>query len=120
LEVFDGADTNSSTAIRDNETSPVQALFFMNDPLAYESADHLATRLQLAARNDDDRQIDMAFELCLNRPATKPEIAAAHDYLAQVGPELRKAGVPAEFEPHQAMASYLRILLSSDEFFFID
>jgi hypothetical protein len=120
LEVFDGADANVSTAARDTAASPVQALFFMNDPLAYESADHLATRIDLASHNDTDKQLQAAFALCLGRSAAPSEIASAHDYLSHIRPELQSAGVPDRFEPHQAMASYLRILMSSDEFFFID
>src|SRR5262249_48134076 len=44
LETFDGADPNATTAIRAVSTTPIQALFMMNDPLAHDEADAFAVR----------------------------------------------------------------------------
>jgi len=43
--LFDGADTNSSTGVRANSTTPLQSLFAMNDSFVHERANRLAARL---------------------------------------------------------------------------
>jgi hypothetical protein len=119
LEVFDGADTNAITSSRARECSPVQALFFMNDPLSYEAADQFAVRVGLA-HDQEDKRIDYAYRLCLGRPASSEEIEMGHEYLADVRERLKAASVPWDQQPRGAMGSYLRVLLSSNEFFYLD
>jgi hypothetical protein len=119
LEVFDGADTNAVTAGRARETSPLQALFYLNDPLAYDSADRFAARL---TSNDaqEDQRIDLAYQLCFSRPATSEERLIAHEYLRDTHERMEEAGVLSEQQPRAALASYLRVQLGSNEFFYID
>ena len=45
LALFDGPDTNASTAVRLTSTTPLQALFLMNDPFVHEQAKRFAARL---------------------------------------------------------------------------
>src|SRR5439155_634956 len=45
LETFDGADPNATTAVRSISTTPIQALFMMNDPFVHEQADQFAVRI---------------------------------------------------------------------------
>ena len=52
--LFDGADPNASTPVRDVTTVPTQALFFLNDPFLHERAAKFATRV-VAAADDDAR-----------------------------------------------------------------
>src|SRR5205085_2421472 len=80
LEMFDGADTNAVTAWRARESSPIQALFFMNDPLAHDAADKLAVRVALA-HVEEDKRIDYAYRLCFGRAASSEEIEVGHEYL---------------------------------------
>jgi hypothetical protein len=119
LEVFDGADTNAVTPSRAGETSPIQALFFMNDPLAYECADQLAVRVALA-HPEEDKRIDYALRLCFARGASSEEIEVGHEYMAELREKLKAAGVPWDQQPRNAMASYVRVLLASNEFFYVD
>jgi hypothetical protein len=48
--MFDGADPNASTAERPVTTTPLQALFMMNDPFAHAQAEQFASRLQRSSR----------------------------------------------------------------------
>jgi hypothetical protein len=43
-----------------------------------------------------------------------------HEYLADVREKLKAASVPWDLQPRSAMGSYLRVLLSSNEFFYLD
>ncbi|MDB5298826.1 MAG: hypothetical protein JWO87_489 [Phycisphaerales bacterium] len=119
LATFDGADTNAATALRPLSTTAIQALFMMNDPFLHDQADKLAVRVGLAM-NDDPGRIDYAFHLCLSRPATAEELQAGQQYLHACAAKLADAQVPWDQRNRQALASYMRVLLGSNEFVFVD
>jgi Protein of unknown function (DUF1549)/Protein of unknown function (DUF1553)/Planctomycete cytochrome C len=52
LAIFDGADPSASTPRRLTSTTPLQALFLLNDPLVHDQAGKFANRL-LSERADD-------------------------------------------------------------------
>src|SRR5205823_9639478 len=60
LALFDGADTNASTARRTASTTPLQALYLMNDPFAHRMARGLAAGLQ-RDRSDDSARVERSF-----------------------------------------------------------
>src|SRR5262249_39314514 len=105
LATFDGPDTNASTAVRTTSTTPLQALFLMNDPFVHEQARRSAARL-LAERPDDAARVGRAFLLALGRPPTAEERRQAADFLARVRDSLRAAGVPADQRPARAWESF--------------
>jgi mono/diheme cytochrome c family protein len=115
LALFDGADTNASTSRRTTSTTPLQALYLMNDPFVHEQSRKFAARL-LAERPDDPARVERAYLLTFGRPATGEEQAAAKDYLAQVRDKLKAAGVPAGHETAKAWESFVRVLFMSNEF----
>jgi Protein of unknown function (DUF1553) len=119
LEVFDGADPNAPTAVRPLTTTALQALFLMNDPFAHARADGWARRLE-AVSVDDAARIDRAYREAFARPPTRDEAELGERYLDECRAALAEAGVPAEQRPHAAWASYARVLMSSNEFVFVD
>jgi hypothetical protein len=119
LELFDGADANATVGERPVSTTPLQALFLMNDPFAHEEADRFAVRVAMAFA-DESRRIDFAYRLSLGRPATSDEMRMAIDFLRQCQADLRETQVPADQQPRAALASFCRVLLSSNEFMFVD
>ncbi|HZL34650.1 MAG TPA: PSD1 and planctomycete cytochrome C domain-containing protein [Tepidisphaeraceae bacterium] len=119
LAVFDGADTNAATPDRPLSTTAIQALFMMNDPLLHEQADKLAVRVGLAF-GDDAGRIDYAFRLCLGRHAAPEEIQSGQKYLRAVAGKLSDAGILWDQRNRQALDSYMRVLMGSDEFVFVD
>ncbi|MGL4552059.1 MAG: DUF1553 domain-containing protein, partial [Gemmataceae bacterium] len=84
LALFDGADTNASTAKRDSSTTPLQALFLMNDPFVHRAAEAFAARLARDAA-DPPARIDRAFRLAYGRPPSADEAAAARRFAAASG-----------------------------------
>jgi len=118
LEMFDGADTNATTGERPVSITPLQALFMMNDPFAHAEAERFAARLSQPA--DDAKRIDLAYRIAFGRPASRDEVREGKDYLQQCEAELKQTGVPSEKQSRAALASYCRVLLSSNEFMFID
>jgi hypothetical protein len=118
LEVFDPADPNSSTAQRGSSVTALQALSEMNSEFIHTQADQFAVRVGMA-HADTPGRIQFAYKLALGRAATPDEVRDAAVYLAQAKTVLKDA-LPAEKQDRAALASYLHVLLSSDEFFFVD
>ena len=119
LEVFDGADTNASTAERAIAITPIQALFMMNDPLVHDLSDKFAVRVGLAFTEEEAR-IDGMYRLALARPATNEEIAVAKEFLRECMDKMKEAGLPWDRQGRAALASLGRLFFSSNEFFFLD
>jgi hypothetical protein len=97
LALFDGPDTNASTSRRDVSTVPTQALYFMNDPFFHARAAAVAKNLPA------DRRVDAAHRLIFQRPATESELRAAEPFIAAASWE-----------------AYVRVLLASNEFIYVD
>jgi len=119
LAVFDGADPNASTPERTATTTPIQALFMMNSEFLHEQADRLAERLT-EATVDSRQQVDRAHEIALGRPPAADEERKAEEYLQAVKAKLAAAGIASDQLTRKTLGSYLRALLSSDEFIFVD
>jgi hypothetical protein len=114
LGLFDGADPSSSTGRRDTTTVPTQALFFLNDPFIHAKSARLAERL--LALPDDSARLDRLCRLCLGRPATPGEVHLAGRFLAGYA-------VPATDEVgrrKQAWAAWVRVVLASNEFLYVE
>jgi cytochrome c553 len=119
LALFDGADANASTAERTLTTTPAQALFLMNDPFVHEQSAALARRLASAGTTDAQR-IERAYPLVLGREAGPPQVAEAVDFLSRYRQQTLAAGGTPENAKLAALAAYARVLLTSNEFLYID
>jgi hypothetical protein len=119
FEVFDGADAKVSTAVRPISTTPLQALFMMNDPFVHEQAHHFAQRL-IAAEPKVDQRVRMAYQRVFGRKPTADEVRSAEAYLHACEAALIEAGTSAAEAPTAAWDSYARVLYGSNEFVFID
>jgi hypothetical protein len=119
LGLFDGPDTNTTTEQRTTSTVPQQALFLMNDPFMVEQAHGFARRL-LAFSKDPRQRIDRAHQLAWSRPAKPIEVERAVHYLEVYQTELAHLGVSPEQQELEAWTSYARVLLSANEFVYLD
>ena len=119
LGVFDGADGNVATGIRMISTTPVQALFMMNNRLAHTQAERFADRV-LSREGTTEQRIDRAYQLAFGRPASADEIRMGQTYLRRMADRMPAAGTPETHRLRSAWASYLRVLYSSNEFFFVE
>jgi|HigsolmetaAR202D_1030399.scaffolds.fasta_scaffold07004_2 Protein of unknown function (DUF1553)./Protein of unknown function (DUF1549)./Planctomycete cytochrome C. len=119
LELFDPADPNASTPARSSSLTALQALALMNGEFFHQQADHMAVRVGMAYPDTPSR-IQFAYRLAFGRRPTAAEVLEGTRYLAKAQAALEDSELPAERRPRAALASYLRVLLSSDEFFFVD
>jgi hypothetical protein len=107
LALFDGADPNASTPIRQLTTVPTEALYFMNSSFFHEQAAGFVNRLLKSP--DDGARFELAFRLLYQREATSQEAAQAENFTSQYpGSEQEK------------WAGYARVLLAANEFLFLD
>jgi hypothetical protein len=118
LGTFDGADPNATTATRGDSTTPLQALFMMNDPFVYSQSAEFAKHL-LADAPEDAGRVDLAYRRVFGRPPGPEETAAAVDYLRRYREELPEQTAPAQRD-RDAMASLARVLFGSNEFMYVD
>ncbi len=115
LALFDGADTNASTAKRITSTTPLQALYLMNDPFVHTQAKKFAARLLAEGKTEADR-VERAYLLAYGRPPTAGEQATVREYLGKVRKTLRESGA----DPAQAWESFARVIFLSSEFVYVD
>ena len=118
METFDGPDPNISTAVRTNSTTPLQALFMMNDSFVHERANKFAARL-ISARPDDARRIDLAYQLTLARAPEPEERTQCLKFLQEYRRKMKANDVPGEAHTMLAWSSLSRVLFGSNEFIFL-
>jgi hypothetical protein len=119
LALFDGPDTNTTTAKRTTSTVPLQALFWMNSPLVHEEAAAFARRLTTAADAPADR-VRLAFRLAYAREPTAAETDRYVAYADRYRAELAQSGVEAAAADAETWSSIARTILSSNEFVYLD
>jgi hypothetical protein len=119
LGLFDGPDTNTTTDVRSSSTVPLQALFLMNSKFLRDTAGTFARRTCAEATATPER-IRRMEELAYGRPPTQDEIAGAASYLTQFRNLASSAGLNPTQADTQAWLSYARVILTANEFFYID
>ena len=119
LAVFDGPDTNLSTATRTRSIIPQQALYLMNNPFVREQSKGFAQRLIVETESVDQR-IQQAHLLAWGRSARKTEVEKGRAYIEQYQKQLvAHEAKPAEIEL-DTWTSYARIMIMSNEFLCVE
>ena len=119
LALFDGADPSSSTGVRLPSTTPLQALFMMNDPLAHAQAAKFAARVNSMA-SDEAARVSVAYQMAWNRLPTNEEQLESASFLKQYREKLIELKTPADQIEPQTWSALSRALLSSNEFIYVD
>lgn len=113
LALFDGADTNASTAARVTSTTPLQALYLMNDSFVHDQARAFANRLRREAA-DETARIERAHLLAFGRLPTATELRLSQEYL-----EKARSWLGAADEDAAAWESYARALLLRNDLVYL-
>ena len=112
LDLFDGPDGNTPVEERNESTTPLQALYFMNSEFAHEQADRIATRL-LAEHQSFATRLSWAYHAIFNRPPSAEDSARSRAHLASVRNSLSQSD-------QRAWSGLIRGMISSNEFMFVD
>jgi mono/diheme cytochrome c family protein len=107
LNLFDFGDATTTGEGRSRTNVAPQALFAMNSPFINRSASALAEQTMPLPVED---AIRTSYLRVLNRPAAEPEVETLNGYMAAFPDE-------AEFARRRSL---YRILLASNEFFYVD
>jgi hypothetical protein len=94
MDALDGADASILTPRRNTTLTALQALATMNDPFVLKQCEHLAARAKTAGE---------AVRIALGRPATPDEERRLGDYATRHG-----------------LVNVCRLLVNSNEFWFVD
>ena len=106
LALFDGADPNASTPLRQQTNVSTQALYFLNDPFFHQQSQAVATELLKCEAVDRPSEL---YSRLLQRPATSLERAKITRLIdSYPGSEQEK------------WAAAARVVLASNEFLFVD
>lgn len=115
LQVFDFPNPSFTSEQRFSSNVPLQQLYFMNNPFVYKQAGVLAERVH-AEPTDKDRIVKL-YEYVFQRKPSDDELQLGLKFLSTT-PE--KAGYAVAGQPITAWRQYARIMLSSNEFQFLD
>ena len=114
LRLFDFPDPNITSERRTVTTVPLQQLFVLNSDFMVRQAKALATRVQGDTSSDELARIHQAYRLVFGRNATEAEMQFGVEFLtAEENTESAKS-VLSRWE------QYAQVLLSANEFTFID
>jgi hypothetical protein len=113
LAIFDGADPSASTPARMTSTTPIQSLYFLNDPMVHEQANRFAERIVAAASDDHDR-LSFAFGHAIGREPNAREKEASLKFLNQM------RSSPDDADQLVAWQAMVRVIFRLNEFVYVD
>lgn len=102
MRLFDFPDPNETSEQRIGTNVPVQQLFFLNSPFIRAQANFLTERL---GQGSELQKINQSYAILFNRPPTAKEIDVATSFLSS---------------PEGSWPRYLQVLLSSNEFNYLN
>jgi Protein of unknown function (DUF1553) len=115
LQVFDFPNPSVTAEQRFITNVPLQRLFFMNSSFVYRQAELFARRVY--DEGTDEKRIHKAYRLLYGRAPTPAELKVGLEFF-QSNPE--PPGNQVTGQPTTAWKQYVRVLLSSNEFEFVN
>ena len=119
LDLFDGPDGNVPFATRKATTTTPQALYLMNSSFIHEQSGLISQHL-IGDSTDTKQGVQAAYQVIFGRPAEPAEVDRAMAFLAQSISQLPAGDGGDKNRQQQAWAGYVRGMISSNEFMFID
>ena len=119
LAIFDGPDTSVSTPQRSTSTTPLQSLYFMNNPFVHRQAELIAALLR-AERSDDTSRIEQAYLRMLGRGPHDFEFTSGLKFLQTSQQLLKESGTAPEEADSFAWQAYVRSLFLLNELVYVD
>jgi hypothetical protein len=122
LGVFDYPMIDTNCTRRVLSATPLQSLTMMNDQFILDSASYLAARAAEVAHGDASaaRKIEAVYLLALSRKPTATEIQLGEEYLRKQQEIYLNANEPLERAATKSFDSLAQMLLSSNEFLYVD
>ena len=119
LALFDGADTNVSTARRGLTTVPTQALYLMNNEFVHQRAAGLARRV-VAGAGDQASRVQLTWQFALGRAPTSDELSNVSAFMKQYAEAVVESERSKESAEMKVWSALARTVLTRNEFLFVD
>ncbi len=119
LAIFDGADPAASTPVRTTSTTPLQALFLLNDQFVHEQSKEFAARV-LKDGKDETARLKRAYQLALSRSPELSELDGGKKFIATVREKLRADGMVENQIENEAWRAMARVIFRLNEFVYVD
>jgi hypothetical protein len=120
LTLFDAADPNGVTAVRNDTTVPAQTLFLLNNPFVREQALYFAESILADMKMKDGDRIAAVYFRALGRKPAAEEIHTGQEFLAGYSADARKLGRPEDAAKKAAWQSFCQMILCSNEFLYVE
>lgn len=120
LALFDAADPNGVTSVRNETTVASQGLFLLNHRFVREQARAFAQRLLADAKLSDDHRVGLAHRLAFGRAATMDETQETRAFLAAYEKSSVSSNTPAAERRLAAWQAFCQSLLCSNEFLYVE
>ena len=122
LNVFDFPAIDTNCTRRVPSATPLQSLTMLNDPFTIESAAHLVARAGETAGSDAPaaKRIEAMYLLVFARKPNAAEIQWGEAHLKEQARVYVAANEPVAQASAKAFSSLAQMLLSSNEFLYID
>ncbi|REK21432.1 MAG: DUF1553 domain-containing protein [Planctomycetota bacterium] len=124
LDTFDWPRMSPNCEVRASSTATPQSLMLMNSDFILGQSRLIADRIAADAGEDRTAQINRAWQLVFTRAPDESELQSARTFLEeQTAIFAERAGAPKEGAPtpeRQALSTLCQMLLSSNEFLYVD
>ena len=123
LSLFDAADPNGVTAIRNETTVASQGLFLLNHPVVREQSRAMAKRLlavDLPGSGAENARIELAHQWAFTRSATARELEDTNAFIKAYIQTAELDGVPESDGVLKAWQAFCQSLLCSNEFLYVE
>ena len=118
LDLFDGPDGNLPFARRRETTTTLQALFFMNSEFMHEHSKLIAQRFYSAGKAEDEIASEL-YSTLFGRTPSATELTTTNHLIDQLESQLAADKTVAN-SPTDVWSAYVRAMLASNEFLFVD
>lgn len=120
LALFDGADPNNVTAVRNETTVASQSLFMINSAFVRGQAKILAERVLSDRTLNDAQRIELVHQFVFQAAASESDLQRAQDYLARYVAAANQLARDPNTVRLAAWQSYCQVLLCENAFVYLD
>ncbi|MEY3457027.1 MAG: hypothetical protein RL215_184, partial [Planctomycetota bacterium] len=120
LEIFDAPIMPVNCTQRTHSATVLQSLATLNSEFLLAQAEKMADRIVAAATPEPGQQIRLGFQLAFARQPTDSELANSLAFLTEQERTYTTSQNPTEKARRQSLADFCQMLLSSNEFIYIE
>lgn len=120
LALFDAADPNGVTAVRNETTVASQGLFLLNHPFVRQQSQAFAERLLMDGQKNDEQRIEWAHRLAYGRSATPIEKEETITFLSTFQESSTLGEIREAERRRAAWQAFCQSLLCSNEFLYVE